>query len=505
MFVLKRLFVCLLVTSLLFTACKKDATITEKTPTTTATENSTSNTSTATPAANFRALAAAAKVSHSEEAFFSEEDNPCGCYDIFKEIDFEATDKDIESAIDAIIDALSDEELTRLFEPVCTEDGEIYESACVADCKGVTNYHICSDEELEDYFFDDFECGDLEDISFPFEFDLPDGSTITVNNEEELFAALEQWYEEHGGEYGHWEDEEWEGFGECYTIAYPVQLRLPDGTVIDVDSDEALFVAYENWYIANPESKEEPSPVFPINVTLKDGTTKAISSEEEIEVLEKDCYGDYGDWEGEWEDEDWDDFGECYSIVYPVQVTNPDGTIQTYNSDEELFKGLDDWYNANPDSEEEPMPVYPIEVVLEDGTTQTINSDEEGEDLEDSCYGDYDDDICFELVFPITLTPSDSTTIQVNDEDELEDALETIFKDIDEIDDIDEATIIAMVTPFDIQYEDGTTATINSIEDLEAAIFKCFGFGLQEAGSVKDLLLNTNTANNSFLPSRSSN
>ena len=412
MFVLKRLFICLLVTSLLFTACKKDATITEITPTTTATENPTieptSNTSTATPATNFRALAAAAKVSNSEEAFFSEEDNPCGCYDVFKEIDFEATDKDIESAINAIIDALSDEELTQLFEPVCTDDGEIYESACVADCKGVTNYHICSDEELEDYFFDDFKCGDLDDINFPFEFDLPDGSTITVNNEEELFAVLEQWYEEHGGEYGDWEDEEWE------------------------------------------------------------------------------------------------DFGECYSIVYPVQVTNPDGSVQTYNSDEELFEGLDDWYKANPDSDEEPMPVYPIEVVLKDGTTQTINSDEEGEDLEDSCYGDFDEEICFELVFPISLTPSDSTTIQVNDEDELEDALETIFKDIDDIEDIDEATIIAMVTPFDIQYEDGTAATINSIEDLEVAIFKCFGFGLQEVGSVKDLLINNYSTNNSFLSSRSS-
>ncbi len=418
MSVLKRLFICLFVTSLLLTACKKDAAITELTPTAPTTENATTepttNSANTNEAVNFRALAAAAKVSPNKGENFSGEDNPCGCYDVFKEIDFEATDQEIEAAVDAIIDALSEAELTRLFEPVCTDDGEIYESACVADCEGITNYHICSDEELDDYFFDDFECDDLDDISFPFEFDLPDGSTITINNEEELFAVLEQWYEAHGGEYGDWEDE-WE--------------------------------------------------------------------------------------EEEWEDE-WDDFGECYSIVYPVQVTNPDGTVQTYNNDEELFKGLDEWYQANPDSEEEPEPVYPVEVVLEDGTTQTINNDEEGEDLEDSCYGDFDEDICFELVFPITLTPSDSTTIQVNDEDELEDALETIFKDIDELEDIDEATIIAMLAPFDIQYEDGTVATISSIEDLEAAIFKCFGFGLQEGGSVKGVLLNTNSTNNSFLPSR---
>lgn len=494
MFVLKRLFVCLLVTSLLFTACEKDAEMAELTPTENSTTVSTSNIN---EAANLRALAAAAKVSHSEGEEFSKDDNPCGCYDVFKDIDFDASGKDIEAGVDAIIDALSEEELIRLFEPVCTENGEIYESACVADCEGITNYHICSGEELENYFFDDFECGDLDDVSFPFEFDLPDGSTITVNNEEELFTALDQWYEEHeghGGDYGDWEGEEWEGFGECFTIVYPIQLNFPDATITDIDSDEALFAAIETWEKANPENKEDPLPIFPVSLILKDGTTKTINSIEEIEELEKDCYGDYGD-HGDWENEE--DYDDCYTIIYPVQFTHPDGTVQTYNSDAELFGSLDTWYEANPNSEEEPMPVYPVEVLLEDGTTQTINSDEDGEALEDGCYGDIDIDICFEIVFPIILTKLDGTTIQVNDEDELEDALETIFKDVEDID-IDEATIIAMVAPFDIQYDDGAIATINTIEDLEVAIFKCFGFGLQDVGSVKDLLLSNNSTNNSF-------
>jgi len=500
MFVLKRLFVCLVVTSLLFTACEKDATVTELTPSTTETSTTTpSNTTTANEAANFRALAAAARVSHNGGTFLSEEDNPCGCYDVFNEVDFEASDREIEAAVNAIIDALPEEELTRLFKPVCTDEGKIYESACIADCKGITNYHICSEEELEDYFFDDFKIEDLDEISFPFEFDLPDGSIVIVNNEEELFAALDQWYEEYEGDY-----DDWEGFGKCFEIVYPIQLSFPDATIMDVNSDDELYTALDTWFKANPESEEEPLPVFPINVILKDGTTKSIDSEEGIEELEKDCYGDYGDWEGEWEEDEWEDFEECYSIVYPIQVTNPDGMVQTYNSDEELYTGLDDWYTANPDSDEDPMPVYPVEVLLEDGTTQTINNDEEGEALEESCYGEFDEDICFELVFPITLTPTDSTTIEVNDEDELENALEIIFKDVEDIDDIDEAAIIAVFTSFDIQFDDGTIATINTIDDLEAAIFKCFGFGLQEAGSVKDLLLDNNSTNNSFLSNRKS-
>ena len=404
MLVLKRLFVCLLVSSLLFTACEKDTAITELTPTENSTTESTADNSTNTSeVANFRALAAVAKLGQSKE-FFSEEDNPCGCYDVFKDIDFDADDKAIETAVDSIIAVLSEEELTRLFEPVCTDNGEIFESACIADCEGITNYHICSDEELEDYFFDDFKFEDLDDISFPFEFDLPDGTVITVNNEEELFAALDQWYEEHKEDYEEYEE----------------------------------------------------------------------------------------------------DYEECYSIIYPIQVSFSDGTVQTYNSDEELFEGLEEWYKANPDSEEEPMAVYPVEVLLEDGTTQTINSDEEGEDLDESCYGEFEEDVCFDLVFPITLTQFDSTTIEVNDEEELEDALENIFKDIEDIEEIDVATIIAMVAPFDIQFDDGTIATINTVDDLEAAIFTCFGFGLQEIGSVKNLLLDTNSTNKSFLSSRKS-
>jgi len=329
MFVLKRLFVCFLVSSLLFTACEKDAAVTEIAPTENSiTETTTNNSTNTSEVASFRALAAVAKLGQSKEEFFSEEDNPCGCYDIFKDIDFDTDDKDIETAVDSIIAVLSEEELTRLFEPVCTADGEIFESACVADCKGITNYHICSDEELEDYFFDDFKFEDLDEVSFPFELDLPDGTVVTVNNEEELFAALDQWYEEHKGDYDEYEEDKWE------------------------------------------------------------------------------------------------EYEECYSIIYPIQVSFPDGTVQTYNSDEEVYTGLEEWYQANPESEEEPILVYPVEVLLEDGTTQTINSDEEGENLEESCSGDFEEDICFDLVFPISLTRLDSTIIQVNDEEELEDALE---------------------------------------------------------------------------------
>ena len=109
-------------------------------------------------------------------------DTDCGCYDLFDGIDFDASHEEIAAAVDAILATLSETEITRLFEPVCTDDGEIYESACIADCEGITNYHTCSEEELDDYFFGDFDCNDLENLTFPTEIELPDGTIVTVNS-----------------------------------------------------------------------------------------------------------------------------------------------------------------------------------------------------------------------------------------------------------------------------------------------------------------------------------
>ena len=411
---LRRWIFLSLVASLFFVSCEKETVTPSAATSTTETSNATPTTTAPTStsidgATSFRALAAAAKSSQrNNENPPDSLDNPCGCYDLFNDIDFEASDEAIEAAVDAILESLSDQEIDRLFEPVCTEDGEILESACVADCLGITNYHVCSDEELEDYFFDGFECGDLDDLSFPTEIALPDGSTVTVNNEEELFALLEQWYEEHGEDH-------------------------------------------------------------------------------------------HDDWDEEWEEEDWK---ECFTVKYPVQVVFPDGTTQTFNNEEELYTAIDTWYEANPESKEDPMPIYPIEVELEDGTTQTISTIEEEEALWETCedYDDYEDYFCFELVFPITLTNPDNTTAVANNEEELDALFETVFEAVGKEEDIEEEDLIAMITPLDIQFEDGTIQTINSVDDLEAAFETCFdGMGLQGKKDATELLYKNKTSKGSFL------
>lgn len=390
MFRLKNLLLLVLLITAFLTSCEKDAidvptvnTVQDQLVTETTESDSLTLTS-------FRALAAAAKASN-RSADGPEEDNPCGCYDIFKDIDFDASDEAVEAEVEAILENLSDQEISRLFDPVCTEEGEIYESACIADCEGITAYDVCSDEQLEDYFFDDFECGDLDSLSFPFELELPDGNILTVNSEEELFDALDQWYADHD-EYDEWE-------------------------------------------------------------------------------------------EGEWEE----DFEECFSIIFPIDIAFPEGSIQTFNNEEELDQALEAWFDENWESDTYPMPVFPIDIQLADSTIVSIEEEGALEELEFECYGAYEDDFCFELVFPMTVNLPDGTTVLANTEEELEDILvATLGDDLEE--EKEELLILTMILPFDIQLEDGTQKTITKIDDLEKIFETCFemkdsGLGRMGKGS----------------------
>ena len=133
---LRNLFLLVFVMTALLTACEKDG----REP---ANSNSPTNeqintiSETLNTASSLRALSAAAKSSQRSGAGPDGEENPCGCYDIFNEIDFDASDAEIDAAIEAALESLSEAEMDHIFEPVCTEDGQIYESACVADCEGV--------------------------------------------------------------------------------------------------------------------------------------------------------------------------------------------------------------------------------------------------------------------------------------------------------------------------------------------------------------------------------
>ena len=85
---------------------------------------------------------------------------------------------------------------------------------------------------------------------------------------------------------------------ECYEFVLPISFTMPDGSTITVENDED-WLDLREWYINNDEFDEEPSLQFPINIILFDeqGTNITIDNEEEMAAIEEECWGndDEGD------------------------------------------------------------------------------------------------------------------------------------------------------------------------------------------------------------------
>ncbi len=278
-------------TSLLFTACEKEDSLLE--------------TNADTPSTNIdngsQAPSIAAAMGKGTASDTTELDE-CDCFALFDNIDWESEDWEvIEEQVDAVLEALSDEEIDALFTPVCVGD-EVFPNACIADCNNITGYEACPEE---DYWEDD-----------------------------------DEWEDE-------WDDEEWEHedeWDDCEDwfedITFPYEITFPDCSTVTVNDEEEYFEAIDEWFIAN-----EPSINYPITLVFNDGNTNTVNSEEELEtaidaffeVLEESIETEE-DWEA-LEDE------ELVTVQYPISLTMPDGSVVTVNSDEEwdaLYEDLEE-------------------------------------------------------------------------------------------------------------------------------------------------------------------
>ena len=281
--------------------------------------------------------------------------------------------------------------------------------------EGITLITITNDEEMRGAYRrcnggrdnNDRECFELV---YPVTYVMPDGSTITIENNED-WDPIKDWYEENpeseerpelqypvdivfddetvtvnsDEEMGEMKRECWEDEGrECFALVYPVTFIMPDGSSITVATDdESGWQEVKNWYDANPESEERPTLDYPVDIiydTNDSETTVTVNNEEEMEALKDECMDAWNDDEGR----------ECFELVLPVSFVMPDGsTINVEN--EEDWGDLREWYMNNNETEEEPALQYPVDISYEDGTTITINGDEEMEAAEADCWDDDDD------------------------------------------------------------------------------------------------------------------
>ena len=80
----------------------------------------------------------------------------------------------------------------------------------------------------------------------------------------------------------------------CFYLEYPVSLELPDGSTIKVNDKKEAMDSLKKWYSQNPGVKEKAKLVFPVSiywVEKKEKTKYDVESEIEMKELFAKCKG----------------------------------------------------------------------------------------------------------------------------------------------------------------------------------------------------------------------
>ena len=80
----------------------------------------------------------------------------------------------------------------------------------------------------------------------------------------------------------------------CFYLEYPVSLELPDGSTIKVNDKKEAMESLKKWYNQNPDVKEKANLVFPVSiywVEKKEKTKYHVESEIDMKELFSKCKG----------------------------------------------------------------------------------------------------------------------------------------------------------------------------------------------------------------------
>ncbi len=261
---------------------------------------------------------------------------------------------------------------------------------------------------------------------------------------------------------------------QCFDIIFPITFEMPDGSTITIESDdEDQWSIIKSWYNENQDSDEKPVMQYPVVIFLDDESI-TIDDDDELKSAYGACYSERR--AGYHRNRN----RNCFELVYPITFIMPDSSSITVSIDnEEGWEMLKSWYDENS-GYEEVMPEfqYPIQIIYEtqDGDSiADINSDAEMITAKSECREYWEEDYdreCFELVLPIIFNMPDGSTITVVDDDGYM-AIRNWYVDNDGYDDVEPQ----LQYPVEIIYhiEDGdSTFTINSDAEMLEAKEECW-------------------------------
>lgn len=421
----------------------------------------------------------------------------------------------IEVALaDGSIELLSDEIALITLMKECFENENFVERKCFE-----INYPIEVELKEQDATIvinneEEFESklkGKDEDIKYafvyPIEVTLAKGEVKTLASKDD-FKALKKYC----GKKDKGEDK---GFGRnfaivknnCFEVAYPLELNLPDASKITINNADDFFETIKT-YRNDKEALSKIAFTYPINVVWKGEDTFELASQEELKELLAKCKEDKGNRDDEGKDddddrnnEDWEEDYEafaydfvrngCFKVQLPVSFTLKNGNTVTANSYEAIIETLIEQAKENNGEIDDLAIAYPITVTLyADRKSLTLNNEEELESLYKTCEDnqqaeDFHEDLpnhptfggeigwygqlgkCFTFEQPFSLTVKNEV-IEIAEND---DVLKTLFSfyrsnefDLEDV---------SLNFPVTIIMEDQSTEVLNSQEDFDKFIENC--------------------------------
>ncbi|MEK9604239.1 MAG: hypothetical protein VW127_07445 [Flavobacteriaceae bacterium] len=240
-------------------------------------------------------------------------------------------------------------------------------------------------------------------LQYPIEIKQEDGTLISVANEKDLKKYFDEcrlrglpleW------DWGYWD---WTSYyewywGRCFNFSYPISYEMPDGSSITVESKFDAWQKFKNWYNDHPNETKSPKWIFPLTIIDDEDKKTVINNEDELRDQYHDCYKSINRWNWDWSwNWDWGywgwnwNWGKCYTIEYPLTYTLPDGSKVTGSSRSELLRKFKDWYDDHPEVNDRPDLNYPITIKKEDGEKVVVKNKEEFESIYLDCYKDWEE------------------------------------------------------------------------------------------------------------------
>ncbi|NNE30083.1 MAG: hypothetical protein HKN16_10615 [Saprospiraceae bacterium] len=122
---------------------------------------------------------------------------------------------------------------------------------------------------------------------YPIELADPDGNIFSVASKEEMAEyrklCIRVWFQNH----------DWNGHSNrpmfCFRPVYPLTIELPSGILVTAQDKYQMRNILREWKENNPDSDQRPTLVFPMTVFMNDGTLVEVESKEALKELKEEC------------------------------------------------------------------------------------------------------------------------------------------------------------------------------------------------------------------------